>query len=95
MQLYALLSEVDWGNRIHYKTFVCLGSALRGMVRGGALSVPCLEPAAYLIRGIGDESFVIWEGSLHIDVIYYVLYLFYTNIYLGFQKSGDLEEYFS
>lgn len=51
--LYALLSEDDWGNNIHYKTFVCLGSALRGMVRGGALSVSCLEPAAYLTRGRG------------------------------------------
>lgn len=51
--LFSILSEVDWGNRIHYKTFVCLVSALRGMVRGGALSVPCLEPAAYLMRGRG------------------------------------------
>jgi hypothetical protein len=66
--LYDILSVVDWGNRIHYKTFVCLGSASRGMVRGGASSVPCLELAAYL----GDEWFVIREGSLHNDAIHCV-----------------------
>ncbi|KAK2436396.1 kinesin protein KIN-14S [Trifolium repens] len=43
-------------------------NASRGMVRGGASSVPCLELAAYL----GDEWFVIREGSLHNDAIHCV-----------------------
>lgn len=40
-----------------------------GMVRGGALSVPCLDPAAYLIYEVEDETFVNRKEALQINVI--------------------------